>query len=353
MTLPLLLQQGAWATPHLLSPLFESYSQLVVLSHPSLLSGCAQPLLSFLRTLGRPLVEIAVPEGESSKSLTMAKKCWKEMLQAHIDRKAALLAVGGGVITDLGGFVASCYMRGIDTFYFPTTLLAMVDAAIGGKTAVNFQGVKNIVGTFHCPRAVVIDPSVLSTLPPRELRAAFAEIIKAAVIADPDLFCLLEEKIEEALSLQEPLLSQLIVKSIAIKQSIVEKDEKETSGLREQLNLGHTFAHAIESATKYTSLLHGEAVSIGISCAAHFSYSIGLSDSSLPKKIDALLLAAGLPIHLPKLSLLTLIQAMSKDKKSCSGKINLILPKRIGKVVGVCDVDSLAIKQFLQERWMN
>jgi 3-dehydroquinate synthase len=304
-------------------------------------------LLSALKRLNRPILELSIPEGERYKSLMQAKRCWQEMFAQGIDRQAAIIAFGGGVICDLAGFVASCYMRGLDTFYLPSTLLAMVDAALGGKTGVNLSQVKNAIGTFHQPKHILVDPACLITLPQCEFNSGLAEVIKYGMISDPLLVDKLEEGIEKLNDRQGLLLEGIIQRCIAIKNEIVVEDEKDVLGKRAALNYGHTFGHAIEAVTGYRHYLHGEAVAMGMSCAVNISFQLGLCDSSLIERQDRLCQRAHLPIQLPRLSIERLMTRMKSDKKTIRGKINLILLEEIGKVTQVCDVDPTLIKQTL------
>lgn len=342
-----ILQTGALADLDFYLPALANYSQLVFVSHPCLMSKYGSSILSALKRFNRPLLEISIPEGEQSKNLTQAKRCWQKMLAKGIDRQAAIIAFGGGVICDLAGFVASCYMRGLDTVYIPTTLLAMVDAALGGKTGINLPQAKNIIGTFHQPQYMIIDPACLTTLPQREFNSGLAEIIKYGIISDPLLIDKLEEGIEKLKDRQKLLLEEIIQRCIAIKNEFIAEDEKDVLGKRAILNYGHTFGHVVEAATGYKRYLHGEAVAIGMSCAANVSVQLGLCDSSLIERQDRLCQRAHLPTQLPRLSIEHFMARMKSDKKAICGKINLILLEKIGKVVKVCDVDPLLIQHTL------
>lgn len=341
------LQSGALNQLDVLLPNLTQYSQIVFLFHPHLKELYGSSILSSLKRLKRPIVELAIPEGERSKSLEQVKRCWKHMLAHGVDRQAAVLALGGGVICDLAGFVASCYMRGLDTFYLPTTLLAMVDAALGGKTGVNLPQAKNAIGTFHPPQHIIIDPETLLTLPQREFNSGLAEIIKYGIISDPLLVKKLENELEILQKQKGPQLEEIIQHCTRIKQRIVSEDEKDLLGRRAALNYGHTFGHAIEAVTGYQRYLHGEAIAIGMSCAVNLSAQLGLCQPSIIDQQDDLCKRANLPIHLPFLSIARLITRMRSDKKATCGKINLILLERIGKVVKVCDVDPMLIKHVL------
>jgi 3-dehydroquinate synthase len=259
-----------------------------------------------------------------------------QMLGKGYVRDSAVIALGGGVVGDLGGFVAATFMRGIPVVQVPTTLVAMVDASIGGKTAVDTFAGKNLVGAFHAPAAVLIDPQLLATLPLRELRAGFAEIIKHGVIADePYLFQVASsasDLLSEGGSMSDRMVS-LIVRSVEIKADVVSRDERE-EGLRKVLNFGHTIGHAVEMVSGY-SLLHGEAVAIGMALESRLAELLGLAQTGTAATVIRTLQAAGLPTDLPKnFGPEAVIQAMKSDKKARSGKTMFALPLRIGAMAG-------------------
>ena len=328
-------------------PMLSKYSQFVFLTHPQLGQLYGPSVLSGLKQFNRPIIELSVPEGECSKNIKQATRCWQQMYAHGVDRQAAIIALGGGVICDLAGFVGSCYMRGLSVFYLPTTLLAMVDAAVGGKTGINLPLIKNAIGTFHQPRQILIDPLSLMTLPQREFNSGLAEIIKYGILKGSLLFEKLENRIEDLNQRQGFFLEEIMRYCVDLKSDIVAQDEKDQTGKRTVLNYGHTFGHAIEAVTGYRRYVHGEAVAMGMSCAVHLSTQLRLCDFSLIKRQDSLCRRANLPTHLPRLSIDRLIGAMISDKKTLGGKINLILLKRIGKVVKVCDVDPLLIRLVL------
>lgn len=278
------------------------------------------------------------PKGESAKTLSSAEKCWQVMYDNNFDRRCLVIGMGGGSVTDLSGFVASCYMRGVDSIYIPTTLLCMVDASIGGKTAINLSGSKNVIGTFYKPKASLASAEFLTTLPEREFRSGLAEIIKAAVIADPHLFDYLENHMETILVKASTPLSHIIDRARQIKNDIVERDFKD-NGERALLNYGHTFGHAIETMTNFNTYSHGEAVSIGMTCAANASHLMGMVDSSFISKQQHLCNLAGLPTRLPTtIDAQMLLKLMRRDKKNVSGNMTLILPQAIGKTIKQSDV---------------
>lgn len=274
------------------------------------------------------LEHVVIPAGEQSKTLATAAQLYRAFLERDIDRDSLALSIGGGVVTDLAGFVASTYMRGIAFGFVPTTLLGMVDASIGGKNGVDFDGYKNIVGTFSQPRFVVCDTELLTTLPDREFRAGLAEIIKAAIIADADLFAALERATFEQLRTDTALLDSVVAAAIRVKAQIVAADERE-SGLRRCLNLGHTLAHAIEKVAPHIN--HGEAVAIGLHHTAEAALHHGLLDAPSAKRIFALLDRYGFRTALPA-PISALTEAMAHDKKRSGNSLRLILPTAIGSV---------------------
>ncbi|MDP8916396.1 MAG: 3-dehydroquinate synthase, partial [Pseudomonadota bacterium] len=235
---------------------------------------------------------ITVPPGEGSKSFAELERLCGRLLDLGLDRGDAIAAFGGGVVGDLAGLAAAIYKRGVDFIQIPTTLLAQVDSSVGGKTAIDTQHGKNLIGAFHQPRLVLADTAVLATLPARELRAGLAEVIKAALIEDADLFAALERDAAAVLALQPGPLAAAVARSVRIKAAIVAEDEHETGGRRALLNLGHTFGHALEAEAGYEGLLHGEAVALGCALAFRFSAAQGLCDPSDGRRLEALLASA-------------------------------------------------------------
>lgn len=328
----------------------KQYSSCTLIADATVYELYGEEVLSQLNTLGIPVYCIKIAAGEVSKNLQTAGECWSSLIQCGLDRRSLIVSLGGGATTDLAGFVASGYMRGIDVVHIPTTLLAMVDAAIGGKTAINLAEGKNLVGTFHPPKKVLILPHFLATLNDREYRSGLAEIIKSAVIKDELFFVFLEERMAEILNRNPNVLKTILEESSAIKAKIVSEDEQEHD-VRAVLNYGHTFGHAIETATKYKRYCHGEAVSIGMSCAAHIGKALGYVDDVFIKRQDAICQAAGLPTALPvDISTQALISLMQRDKKVVFGKINLIVPEKIGKVIRVREVIERVIAKALEEK---
>jgi 3-dehydroquinate synthase len=275
---------------------------------------------------GVPTVEI--PSGEGSKSLETVSFLYRKLLELGADRSTFVVGVGGGVVSDLAGFAAATFLRGLGFGYAATTLLAQVDASVGGKTGVNFDGYKNMVGVFQQPRFVLCDPAVLRTLPRREVLSGMAEVVKAAAIGSPALFELLESRPREALDLRPDLLEDIVVRSVAVKAAVVARDEKE-AGERRVLNFGHTLGHAFESSL---GLSHGEAVSLGMAAAAAISVRRGLLSAADADRLRGLLVSLGLPTSVP-FDRAAVLDAVRKDKKRAGEVIRFVLLKGLGEPV--------------------
>ncbi len=302
-----------------------------------------EPVEGMLRAAGLDPVVVEIPDGEEHKSLAWLALVYDRLLEAGIERRTPLVALGGGVIGDLGGFAAATLLRGLPVVQVPTTLLAQVDAAVGGKTAVNHAQGKNLIGAFHQPRVVLADVDVLGTLPRRELLAGLAEVIKYGVIGDAGLFDTVERRLDAVLALDRELLTWIVATSARQKADVVSRDEHELTGLRATLNYGHTVGHAVEMLTDYRRFLHGEAVAIGMVAAARVSQALGACDAATVARIRDLLAAAGLPTELPDdLDRATLALAMRSDKKSHGGKIRFVAVRRIGQVE-LTDLDAAEI----------
>jgi len=289
-----------------------------------------------------------LPPGEGAKTLKVAEFLYDRCLDAALDRDSCLVALGGGVIGDLSGFVAATFYRGIAFVQVPTTLLAMLDSAIGGKTGVDHPQAKNAIGAFHQPRLVVVDPLTLASLPERELKSGLAEAIKYGVLDDAELFAFIEQHVAPLLAKDSAALAQVIERCAAIKARIVSQDEREQAGgPRALLNLGHTFGHAIEAATRFQSYLHGEAVAIGMCLAASLSVELQLLKPEDRGRIAALVAAAGLPTRLRRddPDTETLYAACFKDKKVAAGGLRFIVAERIGAAKAVTDVPAELVKR--------
>ena len=279
---------------------------------------------------GRRRVEVILPDGEVHKTLANAARVFDVLIANRLARDCAVVALGGGVVGDLAGFAAACYQRGVDFVQLPTTLLAQVDSAVGGKTAVNHPGGKNLIGAFHQPILVVSDTATLATLPPRELRAGLAEVVKYGLIADATLFDWLEGHVERLLAGDPETLTHIIRRSCEIKAAIVGRDERE-QGERALLNLGHTFGHAIESATAYREWLHGEAVGAGLVMAAAMSVACGSLPAADAERVRRLIARVGLPTRIDSVSAAAALDHMRIDKKALGGRLRLVLLRRIGE----------------------
>lgn len=291
--------------------------------------------------------KLILPDGEQHKSVSSAERIFAALAQLKANRDASVIALGGGVIGDLAGFAAACWMRGIDFLQMPTTLLAMVDSSVGGKTGVNLPAGKNLVGAFHQPRAVVIDTSTLATLPAREYRAGLAEVVKYGAINDSSFFQWLEHNVAALIAREETALVEAIAASCTNKAGVVARDETE-QGERALLNFGHTFGHALETAAGYGALLHGEAVAIGMVLAATLSSRLGRAPESDAQRLQRMLDSLGLPTTLPAGSNAEqLLDLMRLDKKNVSGRLRLILWRGIGAADIVPDVDGAAISSVL------
>jgi 3-dehydroquinate synthase len=290
---------------------------------------------------------LVIPAGEQEKSLARFGELMQAMAAAGANRDVTVLALGGGVVGDLAGFAAACWMRGVRFVQLPTTLLAMVDSSVGGKTAVDLSQGKNLVGAFHQPAAVLADIGTLATLPVRELRAGLAEVAKAAAIADPGFFDWLDANAERLLAGDEAMLEHAIAASVAFKAGVVERDEHER-GERMLLNFGHTFGHAIETEQGYGGLLHGEAVAVGMVLAANLSTALGLAPAADGARLRALLVRLGLPVALPAgLDANALLQRMRLDKKALSGALRLVLWRGIGRAEVVAEVPEPDLRRVL------
>ena len=296
----------------------------------------------------RSISECILPDGEQHKTLQTAGWVFDELVGKKLNRDAIVLALGGGVVGDIAGFAAACYQRGIGYVQIPTTLLAQVDSSVGGKTGVNHTGGKNLIGAFHQPLAVIADTDTLSTLPDRELSAGLAEVIKYGCIADLEFLGWLDTNMAKLLGRDVEALTYAVAHSCEIKASIVAEDERER-GRRAILNFGHTFGHAIETATDFERYLHGEAVALGMVMAADLSRELGLIDAAAKQRIDGLLRRAGLPTEAPKVGAARALELMQMDKKVLAGKVRLVLLERLGSGIVVSEYPERALETTLRE----
>ena len=305
------------------------FSSVHILSSPLVWHALEKKIRQGIPARLAPYVHL-FDDAESEKNLQSVEGLAQSLVGAGADRHALIVAIGGGVVGDVGGFVAASYLRGVALVHVPTTLVAQVDSAIGGKTGVNLPEGKNLVGAFYAPRLVLADPELLSTLPGREFRGGLAEVIKYGVIADAKLFAFLEKQMDAILRRDAAALEHVIRRSIAIKAQVVSKDEKE-SGLREILNFGHTFGHALESVTRYRRFQHGEAVAWGMMCAALLGHEVAGTPADLVSRIVALVRQMGSLPPWPDVKPKELIDAMRSDKKARGGKLRFVLAKKLGQ----------------------
>lgn len=313
-----------------------------VITNPAVGRLYSKKLLDSLAGAGFEPLTVEVPDGEEYKTLSEIARIYDRLLAERLERDSAIIALGGGVVGDMAGFVAATFLRGVPYVQVPTTLLAQVDSSVGGKTGVNHPLGKNLIGAFYQPRAVFIDPDVLKTLDKREITSGFSEVVKYGVIRDERFFSFLEEERERLVGLEDEIISA-IERACSIKAQVVSRDERER-GIRSILNFGHTFGHAIEAATGYTGFKHGEAVSIGMVMAAELSSFLGLSAKGVAERIRGLLSGFGLPTSFSGISPTRLIEAIRLDKKKKGGSIRFVLVEAIGKV---------ALKEVAEERLMG
>ncbi len=321
----------------------------LIVSSPAIFKQYGQTIANSLTQAGFTVNSCILPAGERYKTSATLQKIYDAALENRLERSSVMVALGGGVIGDMTGFAAATWLRGISVVQVPTSLLAMVDAAIGGKTGINHPHGKNLIGAFHQPRLVLIDPQVLKTLPAREFRAAIAEVIKYGIIWDAELFGLLEQakRLDQIRAVGDELVQTMLMRSAQAKAHVVSKDEKE-SGLREILNYGHTIGHAIESLTNYRVINHGEGVAIGMMAAGQIAVKMGLWDQGEFDRQQALIEKAGLPTRIPagfdRAEILPTLQA---DKKVRDGKVRFVLPRQIGTAIVTDQVEPAVIQQVL------
>jgi 3-dehydroquinate synthase len=310
-------------------------------------------------TVGQSLISqgfsptvISLPRGEQTKSLQSAAQVYEKLIGMKADRRTLVVAVGGGVIGDLAGFVAATYARGVPFLQVPTSLVAQVDSSVGGKVGVNYHTadgriIKNMIGAFYQPVGVFIDSETLRTLPAAELRAGLAEVVKYGVILDAELFAFLESSVQSILALEPDAIRQVVARSCRLKADVVEADERELTERRAILNYGHTFAHAIEAVSR--EYRHGEAVAIGMAAASRLAERLGRVPADVTERQVRLLERFGLPAAAPGLDTGELLDAMQYDKKARGGRLRFVLPRRIGEVEPVGDVQPAAVQAVLEE----
>ena len=328
---PIHIGAGALADPALLKPYIKG-SKVVVVTNTTVEPLYMGVLRCTLEKLDISCLAIVLPDGESFKTWETLNLVFDGLLGSHCERSTTLIALGGGVIGDMGGFAAACYQRGMPFIQMPTTLLSLVDSSVGGKTAINHPLGKNMIGAFYQPKVVIADISTLNTLPDRELKAGLAEVIKYGLIRDPEFFVWLEANLERVLARDVDALSYAVHRSCSNKAAVVVADEFE-KGERALLNLGHTFGHAIETGLGYGEWLHGEAVAAGSMMAAELSCALGWLTHSEFERVEAMFKRAGLPVFGPEMGASRYIELMRHDKKVQDGKLRLVLLESVGRAV--------------------
>ena len=330
-----------------LRPLLGDRKRLFVVTVPPVRRKWGKKLMTSLSAAGFGAKMIEMPDGERHKRLATIEELAENLSRLGADRTAAIVAFGGGVVGDVAGMLASVYLRGVDLVQIPTTLQAQADAAIGGKTGVNLRAGKNLLGTFHQPRGVLIDPAVLSSLPDREFRAGLYEVLKCGVIGNAELFGRLEQVDVSALRSDPAQLEWVIGESVKLKSEVVSCDERE-SGQRRVLNLGHTFGHALEAATGYRRFLHGEAVAWGMIAAARIAVAMDLLDSGSAQHMTRAVLRLG-PLPKVDVSGQKIVRLLQADKKTRDGIVHFVLPSTIGRVEIVSGVPERVVVEAVDE----
>jgi len=342
--------------PDLLSDIGEQLKelnigkQILIVSNPVIFNHYGEAMIASLESANFSVCYQILPAGERHKTLLSVQKIYDTALEHHLERSSTIIALGGGVIGDMAGFAAATWLRGINVIQVPTSLLAMVDAAIGGKTGVNHPQGKNLIGAFHQPKFVLIDPHVLKTLPQREFRAGMAEVIKYGVIWNAELFEQLEraEQLDNLDRMSPDLLQQILAHSCQAKADVVSQDEKE-GGLRAILNYGHTIGHAIETLTDYRLLNHGEAVAIGMSVAGQIAVKMGFWEQESTQRQDQLIRKTELPKKVPPmLAIDDILETLKSDKKVQAGKVRFILPEKIGSATITDQVMPELLREVIQ-----
>ena len=319
--------------------------RLVIITNPIVQELYGNELNESLAAEGFQITILPVADGEEQKSLDVAGRLYTELASCYAERTTPVLALGGGVIGDLAGFVAATYMRGVPLVHIPTTLLAQVDSSIGGKVAVNHCQLKNEIGAFYQPRLVISDTATLKTLPAKEFANGMAEVIKSAVIQDSEFFCFIETSLNRIKEMDDTTLEEVVFRSAGIKAGVVAQDELDT-GFRNILNFGHTVGHAIETVSDF-GVEHGQAVAIGMIAAARISNKLGILDNGELMRIKSLIQGAGLPAEMPRLDTGKVIQAIKHDKKIAGGKVRFVLPRAIGDVCFTDEVNLSLVVEVL------
>ncbi len=323
-----------------------SAKKCIIITNPTVEKLYGGKLKELLSNSGLMSTLLTVPEGEQYKTLDSAGKLYQELTECFAERSTPILALGGGVIGDLAGFVASSYMRGVPLVHVPTTLLAQVDSSIGGKVAIDHGKLKNKIGTFYQPNIVIADTATLKTLPQKEFANGMAEVIKMAVIGDAAFFAFIKQNLDKINSRDEETVEEMVFRAAAIKSSIVMQDERD-NGLRNILNFGHTIGHAVESISKF-KIAHGQAVAIGMIVEAKIAASMGIFEKYELDALETLLADTGLPAEIPDINTDKILQAVKHDKKNIAGKIRFALPHNIGDFYITDQVDTSTIRNAIE-----
>jgi 3-dehydroquinate synthase len=321
---------------------------VAVVSSPSIIDLHGKTITDSLEASGFHVVTLTVPEGEAAKTLPVAERCWNDLLDAGFDRTSTVVALGGGAVGDVAGFVAGTYMRGVNVVQVPTTLLAQVDASIGGKTAIDHPRAKNLIGVFHQPRLVLVDPAAVGTLPERDFRSGLAEIVKHGIVLDAAYFGEIESAVPSLLARDLATLERIVGGSCRLKAAVVERDAQEAA-LRAVLNYGHTIGHALEAATGYVRWTHGEAVSLGIAAEARLANRLGLAAAETLARQERLLTALGLPIRAEAVDVEAVLGAIRHDKKARNGRVPFVLAPALGTFRVVFDVSPEDVRAVVNE----
>jgi 3-dehydroquinate synthase len=323
-------------------------AKVALFSDAGILARLGGPVRGSLAAAGFDVTLVELPAGEAAKRVEVASRGWDALLAAGLDRGSTVVALGGGAVGDLAGFVAATYMRGVNFVQLPTTLLAQVDASIGGKTAIDHPRAKNLVGAFHQPRLVLVDPAALTTLPEREFRSGLAEVVKHGIVLDADYFADLEQNRVALLARDIETLTRVVAGSCRLKANVVERDEQETE-LRAVLNYGHTIGHAVEAVTGYARWTHGEAVSLGIAAEARLAERLGVASHETASRQIELLRAVSLPVRDSGAAPSAVLEALGRDKKAREGRVPFVFAPEIGRFTLVFDVPREAVLETLQE----
>jgi len=322
-------------------------SRAAVVTSASILRLYGKAVIESLEEAGFTVTVIDVPEGESAKTLAIAAHCWNTLLTAGLDRTSTILALGGGAVGDLAGFVAGTYMRGANFVQLPTTVLAQVDASIGGKTAIDHPVAKNLIGVFYQPRLVLVDPTTAATLPNRDFRSGLAEIVKHGIVLDARYFADLEASVADISAREGATLERIIGGSCRLKAGVVERDPEEKTELRFALNYGHTIGHALEAVTAFDRWTHGEAVALGIVTEARLAARLGIASDETADRQRRLLAAVGLPVSAAEVDVDAVVAAIRHDKKARDGRVPFVLAPEIGAFRVVYDVGAEDVRTVL------